>query len=203
MIAIVNDLPFYEQFASTADAKKKVLLWLKICKKLESAQTSEIDELCGEKIDMTRMIAPDCCLAQVVKGISNRDEMRYMIHLLKHLRNPVMPTTEPFQFAGIATQSHILENGRLLGIRHYEANPKHRKEAYWDAAGRYVEAMDLDDAQAQEALNHAVTIDNNLYGKKYGQYYCFQRHHENCYHGYQNNNLPLHIKNQIDRQIND
>jgi hypothetical protein len=103
----------------------------------------------------------------------------------------------------IATQSHILENERLLGIRHYEANPKHRKEAYWDAAGRYVEAMDLDDAQAQEALNHAVTIDNNLYGKKYGQYYCFQRHHENCYHGYQNNNLPLHIKNQIDRQISD
>ena len=134
--------------------------------------------------------------------------MQTQIYLAKIVRIPRRGYSKrqlflSFTIKNIATQSHILENERLLGIRHYEANPKHRKEAYWDAAGRYVEAMDLDDAQAQEALNHAVTIDNNLYGKKYGQYYCFQRHHENCYHGYQNNNLPLHTKNQIDRQIND
>lgn len=242
MTAIMNDLPFQEQFGNKTEAIEKIQQWLMICKKLESSQASEVDELCGGKIDMTTMIAPDCCLAQLVKDISNRDEMRYLIHLLQHLRNPVIPTTEPFQFSGkqsyicgcaqdgfvvslemnamyassvlkgvqgtacialknIATESHILENEEFLGIRHYEANPKHRREAYRDAAGRYVDAMDLDEIEAQELLNCAVNVDDNLYGKKYGQYYCFQRHHANCYHGYQNNNLPLHIKNQIDKYM--
>lgn len=242
MIAIVNDLPFQEQFSNKKKAEEKIRQWLLVCKKLESAEVSAIDELCGDKIDMAKVIAPDYCLAQLVRDIRNRDEMRYLVHLLKHLRNPVTQETEPFEFSGkisyvcgcakdgvavsletnasyankvlrgkqgnidielknIASETHILQNEEFLGIRHFEANPKHRREAYWDAAGRHVEAMDLDESEAQDLLNRAVIIDDNLYGKKYGQYYCFQKHHANCYHGYRNNDLPLHIKNQIDRHM--
>ncbi len=100
----------------------------------------------------------------------------------------------------ISRQEHILLYEQFLGIRHYEANKKHRKQPYYDAAGRYVDAMDLDDAEAQKLLESAVEIEGNMYGKKGEQYYCFQRHHANYYHGYQNNELGLHIRNRIDEE---
>lgn len=100
----------------------------------------------------------------------------------------------------ISKQEHIREYEEFLGIRHYEANKKHRKQPYIDAAGRYVDAMDLDEEEAQKLLDHAVEIEGNIYGKRKGQYYCFQRHHDNCYHGYQNNDLELHIRNKIDEK---
>ncbi len=105
---------------------------------------------------------------------------------------------EKVSIKNIAKPEHIRHYEKFLGIRHYEANKKHRKQPYIDAAGRYVDAMDLSDAQAQELLNRAVEVEGNLYGKKNGQYYSFQRHHDNYYHGYQNHNLGLHIKNKID-----
>lgn len=105
---------------------------------------------------------------------------------------------ENVSIKNISKQEHIRLYEEFLGIRHYEANKKHRKKPYTDAAGRYVDAMDLSDREAQELLNHAVEIDGNLYGKRNGQYYSFRRHHDNYYHGYQNNDLGLHIKNKID-----
>ncbi len=99
----------------------------------------------------------------------------------------------------ISRQEHIQFYKIMLGIRCYEPNKKHRKDPYVDGAGRYVDAMDLNDEEAQELLNCAIEINGNLYGKKHGRYYCFQRHHENCYHGYQNNELGLHIINKIDK----
>ena len=61
-------------------------------------------------------------------------------------------------------------------------------------------AMDLSDSEAQELLNRAIEIEGNIYGKRKGKYYCFQKHHDNYYHGYQNNNLELHIRNKIDAE---
>lgn len=100
----------------------------------------------------------------------------------------------------ISKQEHISLYEEFLGIRYYEANKKHRKQLYWDAAGRQVDAMDLNDVEAQELLNRAVKIEGKLYGKRKEQYYCFQRHHNNYYHAYQNNELALHIKNRIDEK---
>lgn len=100
----------------------------------------------------------------------------------------------------ISKQEHVELHKEFLGIRHYEANGKHRREPYIDAAGRYVDAMDLNDSDAQKLLNRAIEIEGNLYGKKNGQYYCFQRHLKNCYHGYQNNELELHIRKRIDER---
>lgn len=107
---------------------------------------------------------------------------------------------EKVSIKNISKQEHIRLYEEFLGIRHYEANKKHRKQPYIDAAGRYVAAMDLSDLEAQELLNRAVEIEGNIYGKRNGQYYSFQRHHDNYYHGYQNNNLGLHIRNKIDAE---
>lgn len=107
---------------------------------------------------------------------------------------------EKVSIRNISKQKHIQSYEEFLGIRHYEANKKHRKQAYIDAAGRYVDAMDLNDLEAQELLNHAIEIEGNMYGKKKEQYYCFQRHHDNYYHGYQNNELELHIRKRIDEK---
>lgn len=100
----------------------------------------------------------------------------------------------------ISKNDHIELYEEFLGIRHYEANKKHRKQSYIDAAGRNVAAMDLSDMEAQELLNCAIEIEGNLYGKRNGRYYSFRRHHDNYYHGYQNNNLALHIRNKIDAE---
>lgn len=107
---------------------------------------------------------------------------------------------ETVTIKNLSKQEHIQQYEEILGIRHYERNKKHRKEPYTDVAGRYVDAMDLDDQEAQKLLDQAVEIEGNLYGKRKGQYYCFQKHHRNCYHGYQNNELGLHIRNKIDEK---
>lgn len=107
---------------------------------------------------------------------------------------------ENVSIKNISKQEHIRVYEEFLGIRHYEANKKHRRRPYTDAAGRYVDAMDLSDMEAQELLNHAIEIEGNIYGKRNGQYYSFQRHHDNYYHGYQNNNLGLHIRKIIDEE---
>ena len=100
----------------------------------------------------------------------------------------------------ISRQEHIDLYKKWLGIRRYESNKKHRKEPYIDAGGRHVAAMDLDELEAQKLLNQAIEINGNLYAKKHGRYYCFQNHHDNCYHGYQNNNLGENIMNKIDEK---
>lgn len=107
---------------------------------------------------------------------------------------------EKVSIKNISKQEHIRLYEEFLGIRHYEANKKHRKQPYIDAAGRYVDAMDLNDMEAQELLNHAIEIEGNMYAKRNGRYYSFQRHHDNYYHGYQNNELGLHIRNRIDEE---
>ena len=107
---------------------------------------------------------------------------------------------EKVSIKNISKQEHIRLYEEFLGIRHYEENKKHRKQPYRDAAGRYVAAMDLSDSEAQELLNRAIEIEGNIYGKRKGKYYCFQKHHDNYYHGYQNNNLELHIRNKIDAE---
>lgn len=71
---------------------------------------------------------------------------------------------ENVSIKNISKQGHIRVYEEFLGIRHYEANKKHRKQPYTDAAGRYVDAMDLSDMEAQELLNHAIAIEGNLYG---------------------------------------
>ena len=106
--------------------------------------------------------------------------------------------TEEVSIKNISRKEHIQLYRSMPGIRCYEPNKKHRRKPYIDAAGRYVDAMDLNDEEAQKLLNHAIEINGNLYGKKNGQYYCFQRHHDNCYHGYQSNELEVHITNKID-----
>jgi len=101
--------------------------------------------------------------------------------------------------SNISQESHLSTYKDVLGIRIYEHNPKHGKNQYTDAGGRCVAPMDMTEQEAQELLKHAVEIDGKLYGKRNGKYYCFQNHHDNCYHGYENDKLELGIKSKIDR----
>ena len=110
-----------------------------------------------------------------------------------------MINDESVNVRNISTDSHLSTYKGLLGIRKYENNPKHGKNPYYDAAGRYVDPMDMTEQEAQELLNNAVEIDGKLYGKHNGKYYCFQNHHDNCYHGYRNDELDLKIKKIIDK----
>lgn len=100
----------------------------------------------------------------------------------------------------ISHLKHMNLYAELLGIRCYEPNKKHGRVAYIDTVGRHVAPMDLDGKEAQKLLNKAIEIDGNLFGKKGDKYYSFQRHHRNCYHGYQNNDLSEHITREIDKQ---
>lgn len=74
-----------------------------------------------------------------------------------------------------------------LGIRIYESNPKHKINYGWGSP------MDLSDYIAQEVLNSAIPVPNNInhlinyYDNKY---YSFRRHHENHFHGYIDTSLP-------------
>lgn len=122
------------------------------------------------------------------KGVFKEPELKGIIGLNK------------VSIKNISRQEHICLYGKWLGIRHYEANRKHRKIPYIDAAGRHVAAMDLSELDAQKLLNQAIEINGNLYGKKHGQYYSFQNHHDNCYHGYQNNDLGENIIKKIDEK---
>ena len=108
---------------------------------------------------------------------------------------------QDIEINNIAQKQHLELYKSALGIRKYEPNPKHRKNAYYDGAGRYVDEMDLNDDEAQNLLNHAIDIDGKLYGKMNGNYYCFQNHHDNCYHGYCNKQLPIHITKKIDQEF--
>lgn len=239
MIAVINDLSFEKIFPNKNQAVDKVRQWMDICKRIESQETTAIDDINSVMLNTSAEIAPDYPFIQLVKEFETRDERRYLIHLLTNLNKPESMPEEPFYLRGkcsyicplaketvlislesddlfgnpiltgrlnqeevfiknISKQDHILLYEGFLGIRHYEANKKHRKQPYIDAAGRYVDAMDLDDMEAQELLNHAIEIEGNLYGKRNNQYYSFQRHHGNYYHGYQNNELGLHIRKIID-----
>lgn len=239
MIAVINDLSFEKIFPNKNQAVNKVRQWMDICKRIESQETTAIDDINSVMLNTSAEIAPDYPFIQLVKEFETRDERRYLIHLLTNLNKPESMPEEPFYLRGkcsyicplaketvlislesddlfgnpiltgrvnqeevfiknISKQDHILLYEGFLGIRHYEANKKHRKQPYIDSAGRYVDAMDLDDMEAQELLNHAIEIEGNLYGKRNNQYYSFQRHHGNYYHGYQNNELGLHIRKIID-----
>lgn len=241
MIVVINDLSFKRNFSDKSEAIKKVHQWMDICKKIESQETTTVEEIYSVMLNTSAEIAPDYPLIELVKEFETRDERRYLIHLLTNLSQPENMPKDPFCLKGecsyicswakeeciislesdflfgestldgevrqekvsiknLSKQEHIRLYEEFLGIRHYEANKKHRKQPYMDAAGRYVAAMDLSVLEAQELLNHAIEIEGNLYGKRNGQYYSFQRHHANYYHGYQNNNLGLHIRNKIDTE---
>lgn len=201
MIAAINDMPFQERFSCKEEAIKKIRQWMEVCKKIESEESTAIERLYAIPIDSSAEIAPEYRLIQLVNDFRTIDEKRYLIHLLTNLNKPDTLPKEPsksVELKNIVNEDHIKSYKHLLGIRIYEPNKKHRKEAYVDAAGRYVDAMDLNEEEAQKLLNKAIEINGNLYGKRHGQYYCFQKHHDNYYHGYQNNELGLHITKKID-----
>lgn len=97
--------------------------------------------------------------------------------------------------SNISKKDHLKENAVIIENRIYEANPKHKINYGWGSL------MDLDEERAQLVLNRAIKVDKegkHLAAKYSGTYYSFRCHLKNCYHGYQDNNLPEYIKKQLE-----
>lgn len=106
----------------------------------------------------------------------------------------------PCEIRNIARFVHISQHSAALGWRKYEANPKHRQTPY-NRADMTVSPMDLKDADAQEALDHAVEVDGRLFAKIGDVYYEFRNHCDNIYHGYRNDQLDTNMKRRIEQEI--
>jgi hypothetical protein len=93
---------------------------------------------------------------------------------------------EAVSIANLSEEAHIDVHGERLGVRIFQANDeKHKKERVnYYGKGKSASPMDLDDATAQNLLNHAIWIKGRLYGRKHGKNYAFQCTGGNVYHGY-------------------
>lgn len=69
----------------------------------------------------------------------------------------------------------------------YEPSAKHRRDTYFDSAGRKISCMPLESDEAQRLLLTSVTIDNARWAfhAGRGRYYCFKITQANVYHGYE------------------
>jgi len=243
MIVAVNDLSFKRMYQSKEEAVDGIRQWMYVCKKIESRETTAVNEIYSVMLNTSAEIAPGYPLVNIVKEFSVKEERSYFLHLLANLPKPddleekaedfcfmemksticayakhgflvSLDTTallrecmiqgtigeEDVSIRNISMMDHINLYSEELGIRFYEPNLKHGKTSYIDSKGRNVNPMDLSNEEAQNLLNVAIEIDGSLYGKLHGNYYCFRQHHNNYYHGYQNNDLDASIRCKIDER---
>lgn len=242
MTAAVNDLSFKQIHHSKEEAIECIRQWMHVCKRIESRETTAVNEIYSVRLNSSAEIAPGYPLIDLIKEFKLKEEKSYFLHLLCNLPEPddlseetseyfyfmdmkslicayakegfliSLETIEPFKeclingkiggeyisIKNISKMDHVNLYSQKLGIRFYQPNPKHGKTSYIGAKGRYVNPMDLSDEEAQNLLNLAIEINGILYGKLHGNYYCFRRHINNCYHGYKNNDLDSNIRCKID-----
>ena len=105
------------------------------------------------------------------------------------------------QIRNISDRTHVDYYRSELGIRVYEKNPKHSTKEYTRSGGENVSIMPLEDDIAQKVLNRAIEIDGKLYGMLEGEFYEFPRTRDNIFHGFQRMDLDVHIKQEIQRKI--
>lgn len=94
----------------------------------------------------------------------------------------------------ISEMDHIWEHRKLLGIRKYESNPKHKEKPYSYGKGKESSPMISDDKKAQWLLNRAVLIDGRLYTVYNNECFVFMNHIDVYYHGHIVNNPSDKIK---------
>jgi len=100
----------------------------------------------------------------------------------------------------IAQFIHISQHSTALGRRIYEGNPKHHQSSY-ARADMIVSPMDLNEADAQDALDRAVEVDGRIFSKVKNAYYEFRKHHDNFYHGYRNDQIEANVKRKIEEKF--
>lgn len=101
---------------------------------------------------------------------------------------------EAVSIDNIAHRDHLNVHSYKLGIRCYEANPKHKVNYGWGSI------MDLNEEEAQFILNKAVIAEDDekhLIAKYKGKYYSFRCHWKNFYHGYLDNAMPEYMKRKL------
>lgn len=101
----------------------------------------------------------------------------------------------------ISKEVHIEYYSNELGKRIYIPNDgKHKKDREnFYGKGKIASIMDLDQEEAQELLDRAVSINGRLYGRKNGVDYAFQNTQDNIYHGYRVNDLSDNIKTELNK----
>lgn len=105
----------------------------------------------------------------------------------------------PFEIRNISNEAHIQQHGEALGCRIYEPNPKHGRKMYRQG-GHDVSPMPLCVEEAQELLDLAIEVGGHLLAKRADTYFEFRCHKGIHFHGYQNDELPEHIKRAFDSQ---
>ena len=76
MIVVINDLSFKRNFSDKSEAIKKVHQWMDICKKIESQETTAVEEIYSVMLNTSAEIAPDYPLIELVKEFETRDDRR-------------------------------------------------------------------------------------------------------------------------------
>ena len=105
--------------------------------------------------------------------------------------------SSPLIVKNISTLIHIEEHRVILGIRCYERNPKHKTTYTSMRNGEQASPMDLNDQEAQEILNIAISCGEKvLYAVKENKCYAFREHEPGkaVYHGYLVENPPEKVK---------
>lgn len=113
---------------------------------------------------------------------------------ISKLKGILKNSNEEVEISNIGNETHINEHMNILGIRIYEANPKHKIGSNWGSP------MDLDDSIAQVVLDKAIVYENDdkcLVNYYNGKYYTFRRHINRCYHGYIDEYVPQNIKMKL------
>ena len=104
---------------------------------------------------------------------------------------------DQFIIKNISDKQHADLYKSELGIRKYEDNPKHGKYRYVRSRGENVSPMSLAPDIAQVVLNSAIEVDGKIFGMRDGKYYEFRCTRDNIYHGYDRNDLDIHMQQKI------
>lgn len=132
----------------------------------------------------------------VVFSFSSREEFQQSDFEGQYFQDEMQPCKA--KLYNISNQEHIELYKKILKIRKYEFNPKHKINCGWGSD------MDLTDEEAQKVLNLAVEAgdeNKHLVAKYNGKYYSFRCHYDNCYHGYIDESMPENIKGKADQSI--
>lgn len=105
-----------------------------------------------------------------------------------------------YSVRNISNEDHIYKYRDELGVRVYRANSgKHTNKKHEYGKGKVASPMNLNDNEAQELLNKAITVGDRLYARKNGINYAFMYDGIDSYHGFEHYELGDNILKELDK----
>lgn len=182
---LMKDYPFLKLYNDKSISKDKKSLLLSTLQSVQRLDVEVEDAFCYYGLESS--LCYWGISNQLVALSLNTDEKLDFPILSGQLKSD----DNPVELRNICCKSHIDTHVDKLGIRVYEANPKHRLGSNWGSP------MDLEGDDAQAVLDCAILYEDDekcLINYHNGKYYVFRRHINNCYHGYIHDSVPENIK---------